>query len=70
MENTSTIEATQKTQLVARAMQTIYDEHRRLTANIRSDEKAALMPVLNRAQKYFFNGCWENGTHDESFAMR
>jgi len=70
MENTSTIEATQKTQLVARAMQTIMDEHRRLTANIRSDEMAALMPVLNRAKNIFLMGAGRTGLMMKASAMR
>jgi 6-phospho-3-hexuloisomerase len=70
MENTSTIEATQKTQLVARAMQTIMDEHHRLTANIRSDEMAALMPVLNKAKNIFLMGAGRTGLMMKASAMR
>ncbi|WP_150451173.1 6-phospho-3-hexuloisomerase [Arenibacter lacus] len=70
MENTSTIEATQETELVASAMQTIMDEHQRLTAQIKSDEIAALMPAINKANRIFLMGAGRTGLMMKASAMR
>lgn len=70
MENTLIREATQEAQLVATAMQTIMDEHRRLIASIKSDEIAALMPAINKANAIFLMGAGRTGLMMKASAMR
>ncbi len=70
MENTFTVEASKESQLVASAMQTIMDEHQKLTANIKSEEIAALMPAINKAKCIFLMGAGRTGLMIKASAMR
>ncbi|SHJ91415.1 6-phospho-3-hexuloisomerase [Arenibacter nanhaiticus] len=70
MENTITLQATQEAQLVATAMQTIMDEHRKLTASIKPEEIAALMPAINKGKSIFLMGAGRTGLMMKASAMR
>ncbi|MCM4167142.1 3-hexulose-6-phosphate isomerase [Arenibacter antarcticus] len=70
MENTFTIEATEGTRLVATAMQTIMNEHHKLMASIKSNEIAALIPAINKANTIFLMGAGRTGLMMKASAMR